>query len=74
MENKTNINKILGERLLQLRGDKSLREIAANVGISYQALNFYENSKRDPSVWVAKKLADYYKVSVDYLIGTSDKR
>jgi transcriptional regulator with XRE-family HTH domain len=75
MDNES-LNKIFAERLKELRTSQglSLRELAENVGISYQALHHYENCKRDPSIWMVKKLADYFKVKIDWLIGTSEEK
>lgn len=34
----------------------------------------YEKGEREIPVWAAIKLAEYYDVSVDYLLGLSDNR
>ncbi len=67
-------NRIFATRLKELRikNNLSLRELADSVGISYQALSYYENMKRDPSIWVVKSLADYFKVSLGWLIGEEE--
>ncbi len=65
------VNKIFAENLRKLREQRglSLRELGENIGISYQALNFYENCKREPSLRVVKNIADYFGVSIDFMIG-----
>jgi transcriptional regulator with XRE-family HTH domain len=61
--------KVLREEL-----NKTQKEIAAFLGITTPAYNYYENSKRDMSTETITKLANYYNVSVDYLLGKSDIR
>ncbi len=34
----------------------------------------YEQGKREPTASVLERMADYYDVSVDYLLGRSDSR
>lgn len=33
----------------------------------------YENGERETPAWVVDKLADYYHVSTDYLLGRTDE-
>lgn len=58
-------------RLRQTRKLKgiTLNEVAEDIGITKQALSYYETEKREPrkETWV--KLADYYCVPVAYLMG-----
>lgn len=65
---------ILAERLIDLRTRKkvSRREVAVSVGIVERTYMRYENNERDPDAPVLKKLADYYDVSADYLLGRTD--
>lgn len=64
------------KRLKELRKEKrvTLGEVAEATGISFQAISFYEHGERDASVKSLIKLADYFNVSLDYLVGRSDKR
>ena len=43
-------------------------EFAEKVGISQSAVNNYITDKREPKISVAKKIADYFGVSVDSMI------
>lgn len=68
------------ERLVNLRekAGKKRQEVADNLGISRASLEYYEKDKRKPDIDVLLKLADYYNVSTDYLLGltaapTTDK-
>lgn len=47
----------------------SVEELAKELSIWERDLEAYENNKKMPSVDILIKLADYYKVTVDYLIG-----
>lgn len=56
--------KVIGKRLLELRGEKSQAEVAQAVGISDSALSMYECGERIPRDSVKVKLAQYYKTTV----------
>ena len=58
-------------RLKELRENKDLlqSDIAKFLGISAPAYSYYEANKRNMSAETAKKLADFFNVSVDYLLG-----
>ena len=66
----------LAERLKELRKEKDLRQehVAVALNISMSAYCNYEQGKREPVASVLCRMADYYDVSVDYLLGRSDKR
>lgn len=59
-----------GQKLKDLRGDRSRDSVAAAVGISSSALGMYENNLRIPRDDIKKKLADYYGVTVQHLFFT----
>lgn len=63
-------------RLKLLREEKGLfqSDIAKILGVSVAAVGFYENEKRDMSPDTIIKLAEYFGVSTDYLLGKSDIR
>lgn len=63
-------------RLKLLREEKQLtqNDIARLLKITIPAYSYYENGKRDMSPETIIKLADYFSVSTDYLLGKSDKR
>ncbi|MGN0409278.1 MAG: helix-turn-helix domain-containing protein [Candidatus Fimousia sp.] len=64
----------LPERLVQLQTEHKLlkKDIAEAVGISTMAYYRYESGKRLPDVAILTKLADFYNISTDYLLGRSD--
>ena len=63
-------------RLKKLRLEKGLvqEDIGKVIGVSSQAAGQYENGKRDMSPDTIMKLADFFGVSTDYLLGYSDDR
>lgn len=58
-------------RLLELRQGKNLsqREIAEILAILPQQYYRYETEQRELPIKHAIKLADYYEVTLDYLVG-----
>lgn len=54
-------------KLITLRGDKLLAEVATTVGVSEIALAAYEAGKREPRDDVKNRLADYYDIAVGEL-------
>lgn len=67
------------ERLKDLRVEKGLKleELAEKTGISKSALGSYENDEdryKEINHGSLLKLADFYQVSVDYLLGLTDNR
>ena len=67
-------NETFAERLTELREieGKKRQEVADSLGITRASLEYYEKGKRKPDIEVLTKLANYYKVSTDYLLGLSD--
>lgn len=47
-------------------------ELANLLNISPRAFRFYESGDREPNIAGLIALADYFKVSLDYLVGRSD--
>lgn len=66
----------LAERLKELRKERGARQeqVAVALDISMSAYCNYEQGKREPTASVLDRMADYYDVSVDYLLGRSDSR
>lgn len=54
----------IGMKLKALRGSKTQREVAEQVGITKSALAMYEQDKRVPRDEVKVKLANYYGETV----------
>ncbi len=65
------------ENLKKLRQKKgvSQQRLAEVLGVTQQAVNQYENHAIEPDIYILTKMADYFNVSIDYLVGrTGDKR
>ncbi len=62
-------------RLLDLREDKDMtqKEVAALLGIDQRVYSTYETGKRDIPLNHLIALADFYGVSVDYILGRKGK-
>lgn len=56
-----------GKKLVMLRGEKTVREVADALGISASALSMYESGQRVPRDNVKVKISNYYGVAVDAL-------
>lgn len=65
---------IFSERLFELRKQHRLSQLQLGkiVGLTQTGIAKIEKAERFASIEVLDKLADYFGVSVDYLIGRSD--
>ena len=61
----------VGDRIRILRERKGLsqKHLAYKLGMPNQSLSNYERGYREPPADVLKKLADFFEVPVDYLLG-----
>ena len=64
------------KRIRELREDNDLtqREVAEMLGMSQTGYSKYETGTNDIPTAVLIKLADFYKTSVDYLLGRTNWR
>ena len=51
----------------------SQQKLADDLGLSIQSVNYYVHEKREPSIATLIKMADYFHVTVDYLVGRDVK-
>ena len=58
-------------RLLELRNKKNItqKEIAEKLFLTQNGYSSYENGRTEPNIETLCKLADFYDVSLDYLVG-----
>lgn len=63
------------ERLRELRKGKgiSLKELGSIIGVAESTMSLYESGKRQPDYETLLKLAEYYGVTVDYLLRGSQE-
>ncbi|WP_308588629.1 helix-turn-helix transcriptional regulator [uncultured Oscillibacter sp.] len=52
--------------------DKSQQDVAAVLNMHRSVYRRYESGERETPAWVVDKLATYYRVSTDYLLGRTD--
>lgn len=66
----------LAERLYILRKERKLTqgEAAKNLGISLNSYQRYETDEREPIAPILLQMAQFYNVSLDYLVGLKDER
>lgn len=64
----------LPERLLQLRKEANLtqKELAEKLNMNSVTYLHYEKGQREPSLDTLLDFADFFAVSVDFLIGKTD--
>ena len=57
-------------RLKELRAEKEAtqKEVAEFIGCSPLVYSRYEREEREPDIDTLCRLADYFKVSIDYLV------
>lgn len=67
------MKKTAGQILRELRAkiNKSLEEVAEDIGISYQSMQAYESDTRNPRDQVKIKLANYYGTTVAAIFFTN---
>lgn len=61
-------------RLKELRDEAGLSQgdIAEKFSVAQNTVSSWENGKRDPDTDTVKKIAAFFDVSIDYLLGVSD--
>jgi len=66
--------KVFAERLKELRIDKNLsqRQLAKELGFTQPAIARWESNSQVPNIEVAKEIAIYFGVSIDYLCGLEE--
>jgi len=57
-------NVIIAKRLVELRGERTQKEVAEALGISISALSMYEVGQRIPRDEIKIRIAKYYEKSV----------
>jgi len=64
----------IGKRISQLRDKRgwTQEQLAASLGISRAALSHYEKNRREPDTETLTKIADLFRVTIDYLVGRTE--
>lgn len=68
------MNKAFCERLKELRQEKKVGqvELADGIGVSKGVISLWENGLREPTMSNLISLAEFFEVSIDYLVGIKD--
>ena len=63
------------ERLISLRNENRLSQAMAakELKLGMRTYQYYEYGEREPQLSVLVRMADFYGVTLDYLVGRSDK-
>ena len=64
-----------GERLKFLRKERKIpqKDLAELLGISIRRYQFYESENNEPNIAALVTLADFYGVTIDFLVGRTDE-
>ena len=62
------------KNLRKLRNEKGIsqQQLADVILVSQQSVNKYENHDVEPDIHILIKIADYFDVSLDYLVGRTE--
>ena len=64
----------MGNRIKELREQANMRQVdlANAVGIDQRTISNYETGKTDPDSFALIRIADFFHVTIDYLVGRTD--
>lgn len=67
---------ILSERLLELRKSTGLsqEDLTKKMKVGYRSYRRYEAGEREPNASTLIQMADFYGVTIDYLVGRTDRK
>lgn len=67
---------MLGSRIRELREERGLtqEELGKILNLTKGNISKYESSKLEPNIETIKLIANYFKVSTDYLLGRTEYR
>jgi len=65
---------MFGNRLKQLRCQKNIlqKDLAEKLSVSKSTVGMWETDSREPDLKMLVKIADYFNVSLDYLLGRTE--
>lgn len=66
----------LGRKIKQLREREGIqqKDFASKIGVSNVVLSRYESDERKPDYDTLLKIADYFEVSIDFLLDRADRQ
>ncbi|MED2753639.1 helix-turn-helix transcriptional regulator [Bacillus thuringiensis] len=65
---------MIGDTIKNLRKENNLtqKQLGDAIGVSKMAISYFEKGKKAPGRESVKKIADYFHVTTDYLLGRTD--
>lgn len=65
---------IIGERIKELRLEQGVSQstLGNSIGVSQKAVDYWERGVNEPKASYIVKLADFFNVSSDYLLGRKE--
>ena len=59
---------MVGLKNIRKKRNLNQQKVAMDLNISREALSYYENGKREPSLLLLVKMSEYFNVSINFLI------
>ena len=59
---------MVGLKKIRIAKNLNQQKVAYDLHISREALSYYENGKREPSLQLLVSMSKYFNVSINYLI------
>ena len=59
---------MIGLKTVRKSRNLNQQKVAMDLNISREALSYYENGRREPSLALLVKMSAYFNVSINYLI------
>ena len=59
---------MIGLKNIRKQRHLNQQKVAMDLNISREALSYYENGKREPSLTLLVEMSKYFNVSINYLI------
>ncbi len=59
---------MIGLKNIRKQRNLNQQKVAMDLNISREALSYYENGKREPSLSLLLAMSEYFNVSINYLI------
>ncbi|MFI8680440.1 helix-turn-helix domain-containing protein [Bacillus thuringiensis] len=65
---------MIGEKIKELRKNSKITQerLGNAIGVSKMAISYFEKGKKSPGRESLEKIADYFGVTTDYLLGRSE--
>ncbi len=65
---------VMGERIKFLRNERGVgqNKLAQDISVSNASISYWETGKQEPTAEAIFKLAQYFNVPADYILGLTD--